>query len=123
MQECKGSKTIEKQINPLSGEVGETSRKILGNHPKIRRDLGIPGIEKQLNAIIRHKGLKGAAAVQYIRALADRHERWCRSEQWMKDDGPVCEWSRELAGAYEGALRLEPGKPPRGIDNNLNREA
>lgn len=68
-------------------ELERVAARLHSNHPRVRRDIGIGQISKLLRIILSRKKLKAVAAIAYLGELAERHEAWCKSEQWQRDGG------------------------------------
>ena len=91
--------------SPLKGALKETAKRLHANHPAARRDIGVGQIEKHLRAILRHKPHRNEKAIAYLGELADRHQRWCQSSDWTKDDGQFAKgldnWLAPTKDRYE----------------------
>jgi hypothetical protein len=83
----------------------------------MRRDIGVTKVETLLLAIIRRKKLSGEKAIAFTRDLADRHERWCKSEQWREEGG---RYAKSLENWLAPTKERYEADPPMDVGSDAN---
>ena len=92
---------------------------IHGRHPNEhgRRDIGVGGVVKKLEAIAKHKKLSGVDRVAEWENINAKHADACRSEQWRKNDGEFAKslvnWLAPTVERYEADSAPAPKPQPR----------
>jgi hypothetical protein len=93
----------------LDEAIERNAKRVHGNHPRLRRDIGSGQVATRLRAICRRKHLSGAEAALYLDALAERHELFCASREWCKDGG---EFAKSLANWLAPSMERYDQDPP-----------
>lgn len=93
----------------------QVARTIHGRHPNAlgRRDLGVGGIEKKLEAILKHKHIPSTEAEAYLQSIDRNHAAACNSEGWCKDGGQYAKALRNYLAPTEDRYEIEPSAPQR----------
>jgi hypothetical protein len=106
----------------LTKVVKACSERIHGNHPPRRRDVSSAKVEKLLIAIIMHKKLSREKAIAFTRDLTDRHERWCRCEQWTTNDGQYAKGLENWLAPTKERYEAEPNDQQGNRDGHAHNE-
>jgi hypothetical protein len=92
----------------IEGTTKETARGMCSRHPK-KRTCGPKEAEGLLRSIINR--VPKSERIHRLSGIDKRHEGWCKSEEWTKDDG---EYARGLANwlaPTKGRYDQEPPPP------------
>ena len=103
---------------PYRDVLEQVARSIHGRHPNEggasgRRDLSIAGVEKKLEAILKHKRVPTAEAEAFLRRIDRIHAAACASEAWRKDGGQYAKGLRNYLAPTEERYDIEPAPPAR----------
>jgi hypothetical protein len=104
-----------KKPKPYADLLAQVARAIHQRHPDAyeRRDLGIEGIAKKLEAVLKHKHVPAAEAEAYLRRIDRNHAAACNSETWCKDGGLYAKGLRNYLAPTEERYEIEHTAPQR----------
>lgn len=110
---------LNKQTPTESPELAETFGRVSNNinqrHPAKRRDLTPWQIEANLRLILTcHRIRADPEKVLYLRALDQRHNRLCESDEWKENGGRYAKSLRNWLKPEDGLYDIEPDKPAPG---------
>lgn len=93
---------------------------IHARHPSAhgRRDCSVAVVEKQLEAILKHKHIPSCERESYLRCVDANHASMCASEQWTKNGGEFAKslsnWLAPTKERYDVNPAVnDPGDSPR----------
>ena len=112
LEEIRREKSKPSALLRIAGEIHE-------RHPNEhgRRDIGVGGVVKKLEAIAKHKKLSGVDRIAEWENINANHANACRSEQWRKNDGEFAKslvnWLAPTVERYEADSAPAPKPQPR----------
>jgi hypothetical protein len=104
------------EIKPYRDVLEQVARSIHDRHPNIgnangRRNLSVAGVERMLEAILKHKRTPTAACEAYLRQIDRNHAGVCSSENWQKENGRFVKALRNYLAPTEQRYDFEPTVP------------
>jgi hypothetical protein len=103
-------------LKPYRDVLEQVARSIHGRHPNTgnangRRNLSVAGVEKMLEAILKHKGTPTAQREAYLCQIDRNHAGRCSSENWQKENGQFVKALRNYLVPTEERYDFEPTVP------------
>jgi hypothetical protein len=108
-------KSSASKRKPYRDVLEQVARSIHGRHPNAhgRRDLGVAGVEKKLEAILKHKQIPTTDCEAYLRRIDHNHAAACESDGWRKEDGQFVKSLRNYIAPTEERYDVEPAATAR----------
>lgn len=97
---------------PYAETLKRVAQCIHEGHPTAfdRRDLGIEGVEKKLEAILRYRRTPVADCPGYLERIGRNHMGACESEKWSKNGGEFAPGLRNWLAPREGRYDVAPSE-------------